>query len=166
MLFKELSQGYRIFLFDRASVEALEGEIIKVGTPYYDSNQPIGSSVGMVLDVTASINGSPIVYTLRADAETAYDTKNNILVSTTREGVIRDVESMRSHKRESISHYEKDKADLVKLESILESYDPSAKKMQQTEERLKVLENNVGSIKDMIELMLNKRNKNGQETTD
>lgn len=167
MLFKELTVGYRIFLFDRASVEAYEGEILKVGVPYFENNQVMGNTAGMVIDVTATIGGKPIVYTLRADAETAYDTKNNILVSTTREGVLRDIEGMRAHKRECISHYEKDKKDLEKLESILVTYDPSASKMKETESRLKTLENNVGSIKEMLELVLNKRkNNNGQETTE
>ena len=65
MLFKDIKQGYPLYIFDRNTVTIKTATVSSVSFPHI-SNQP---TAGMVVDVTVTIDGNSQQYEIKDSSE-------------------------------------------------------------------------------------------------
>ena len=153
MLFKELKSGYPIYLFDRANATVTQGKVVSVTAPHYDNHY--GNPMDMVVDVTAEFDGTTKAYTFKENVENGY--VGNIVISSTREGVLREVSAFKAQLDQDLSQVDKKKEASEKCGVILTEFDPALKEKKETETRFaqieKSLENYGSDVRELKELM-------------
>lgn len=99
MLFKDTKQGYPVYLLDRENVRAYSGKVVSVSVPRLQQ-PPIGTmpQLGitnqMVVDVTIESDGATRTYSIPESSCLTY--AGTLVLSTDREGIIREVEAIKS----------------------------------------------------------------------
>lgn len=97
MLFKDIKSGYPVYFLNRESITAYQGKVVSVSVPRYDMQVVNKSNAPLVVDITIDANGQTKTYTISENATITY--AGNIVLSTERDGIIREVEAMKSQKR-------------------------------------------------------------------
>ena len=156
MLFKDLKSNYPIFIFDRNNISVEEGKVINIGMPHYDMHYS-----GMVVDVTIKTNDTTKTYTFKDSTEIGY--ADNLIISPNRDGILREVESVKEQAEQALKQVDINKTTIEKCEIILSDFNPVFKEKKETEERFNKLESSVDDIKDMISKLMNKLNTTNEQ---
>ena len=146
MLFKDIKEGYPVFIFDRSSVKAVQGKVVNKGFPHMDSHY--GSPTDMVVDVTIESEGNTTTYTFKDSTEVGYS--GNLVIATDRSSVLHEAEAMKAQAEQALTQVETHKANIQKCEAILAEFNPTFKEKRETEERFCKLEDSIGDLKTMI----------------
>lgn len=132
MLFKDIKSGYPVYFLNRESITAYQGKVVSVSVPRYD------------MQVVNKSNGQTKTYTISENATITY--AGNIVLSTERDGIIREVEAMKSQKEDAIAQEAKNHEDLEKINSLLEDWNPALAEKRKQDERINTIEQEVRSI--------------------
>lgn len=147
MLFKDLKKGYPIFIFDRVDVSVSQGKVVNdVGLPHVDAHY--GNPMEMVVDVTLEANGQTKTYTFKDGTDTGY--VNNLVISTGRDAILREVEALKTQSEQELSKRPTYESNIEKCSVILSEFNPAFKEKKETEERFTKVESSIGELKDMI----------------
>lgn len=144
MLFKDLKNGYSLFIFDRDAVTFTQAKVLSVNPPHFDSHY--GNPTEMVVDVT--IEGFQKPYTFKENTDTGY--VNNLVVSTDRDKALFEVENLQIQSEQAWNKRDTYKEIAEKCAKIRSEHSPAFKEKRETEERFTKLEGSVGELKDMI----------------
>lgn len=150
MLFKDLKNGYPIFIFDRTEVKVTQGKVANVGIPHIDSHY--GNPTEMVVDVTVENDGQVKTYTFKDGTDTGY--VNNLVISTGRDVILREVEALKTQSEQELAKRETYEANVQKCSTILSEFNPVFKEKKENEERFTKLEGSVGELKEMIKSLV------------
>lgn len=158
MLFKDLKPGYPVFLLRKGDeIKALQGKAIKVSDPYFQ-HSPIGQMPSMstaqrVVDVTLEADGVTNTYSIPETLSVTY--ANNIVLSTDREGILRDVEAMKGQSEEVVRSVERHRSIIEDCEKILEEWNPAFAEKKEQDKRISVIESDVKGMKKMLTDFIN-----------
>ena len=144
MLFKDLKSGQYIYVFDREKVSFVQSKVTEVTLPHFDSHY--GNPTEMVVDVT--VEGFSKPYTFKENTNVGY--LNNLVISTEREIVLREVEAFRTQSEQQWAKRDSYKEAADKCSNILAEHSPAFKEKKENEERFSKLEGSVDELKDMI----------------
>lgn len=144
MLFKDLKNGYSLYIFDRDKVTFTQVKVLEITPPHFDSH--FGNPTEMVVDVT--VEGFPRPYTFKDNTDTGY--VNNLVISTDREKGLREVEALKAQSEQALSKKDTYEANIDKCSKILSEFSPAFKEKRENEERFSKLEGSVSELKDMI----------------
>lgn len=146
MLFKDLKNGYPLYVFDRSNVKVIQGKVISVGIPHIDAHY--GNPTEMVVDINVDIEGQSKSYAFKDGTDTGYT--GDLVISTGRDAIIREVEAMKAQSEQVLSQVDTHKSNIEKCTAILAEFNPVYKERKETEERFSRLEDSVGELKDII----------------
>lgn len=146
MLFKDVKNGYPIFIFDRDSIEVSTGKVVNVTAPHLDCK--MGGPTEMVVDVTVENKGQTQTYTFKDGTDVGY--VNSLILSTGREHILREVEAMDNQSEQALAQIDKHKETREKCRKILTEFNPVFKEKQETEERFSKMEGSISELKNMI----------------
>lgn len=90
MLFKDLKNGFPVYIYDRNSIEVSQGKVVNVSMPHIDKGN-FNMQASMVVDITIENNGCPTTYTFRDNTETGYT--SSLVISTDKANIIREIEA-------------------------------------------------------------------------
>lgn len=158
MLFKDLKPGYPVYILQKEDEpKAFQGKTIKVSEPYFPP-APIGQMPSMsttqrVVDVTLEANGVTNTYSIPETLSVTY--ANNLVLSTDRDGMLRDVESMKNQSLEIVNSVEKHKAIVDSCDKILEEWNPAFAEKKEQDKRISGLEEKVEGIGKMLSDFIN-----------
>lgn len=158
MLFKDLKPGYPVFLLRKGDeIKALQGKAIKVSDPYFQPS-PIGQMPSMstaqrVVDVTLEADGVTNTYSIPETLSVTY--ANNVVLSTDREGILRDVEAMKGQSEEVVRSVERHRSIIEDCEKILEEWNPAFAEKKEQDKRISVIESDVKGMKKMLTDFIN-----------
>lgn len=144
MLFKDLKNGYPLFIFDRDKVTFAQARVVDVTPPHFDSH--FGNPTEMVVDVT--IEGFSRPYTFKDSTDTGY--VNNVVITTDRDKGLKEVEALKAQSEQALSKKEMYEANVEKCSQILSEYSPVFKEKKENEERFTKLEGSVSELTNMI----------------
>lgn len=162
MIFKELKSGFPIYLLDRSTMQYEQGKVMSVGTPHPDigkiaSTMPLSGYGKLKVDVCVqTADGKQNTYSFDDTEQTAY--AGVLLLSTSKDGIIGEVSSLKSQAEAALAKVEEQKETVKKCEALLRDLDTTYKEKQATEARFEKLEGNMGDMKDTLKLILNKLN--------
>lgn len=153
MLFKDLKKGYPVFFFDRDAVRYYQGKVVSVAVPRYDAPNFNAQQNGLVVDVTIEADGSTRTYTIPEASTLTYAA--NLVLSTDKDGIIREVEAMKVASEEALAQIEKHKDAVTKCNQLLEELNPVFAEKKAQEKRIEGIETEVRSLGDMVRNFIN-----------
>ena len=141
-----MKTGYPIFVFDKQEVSVAQGKVQNVSIPHLDGHY--GSSTEMVVDVTVECEGNTKSYVFKENTEIGYF--NNMVISTGRDGILREVEAMKLQSEQALSQVEKHQKNVDKCTTILSEFNPTLKEKKEYDERFNKIEKSMSEMKDMM----------------
>lgn len=156
MLFKEMKPGYPVYFLDKENVKAYQGKVVSVAVPRYDApkfGQIAQPQTGMVVDVTIEANGEAKTYTIPEATSVAY--AGMVVLSSDKDGILREVEALKSEAEATLSKMETAKANIGRCDAILEEWNPQIAEKRENERRIEGIENEVKSLGQMVREFIN-----------
>ena len=162
MNFKELKPNYPIHILDKTEgVKYVLGKVLNVGQPRYDmpsqqapGSMPNFSMPSMKVDVTIESDGKTKTYVFDENAATA--SVGNVLFSTDKEGIIRELDATITHCEQYLSEEERVKKDLEESKVLKGQLDTSYKDKQETDKRFEKIEKTQEEMGDMMRKIMQK----------
>lgn len=155
MTFKEIKQGYPVYMLHKGEeLTADTGKVVTTTMPRFPQQYNGGNALGMVVDVTIEESGTNKTYTMPADSNVV--SSGNVVLSTDREGILREVEAMKAESEDILASMEKHKARAESCEKILTEWNPQLAEKKKQDERIGSLEKGVGELKDLVKALVEK----------
>lgn len=146
MTFKELKQGYPVYILDKDKLTVKQGKVVNASFPRIDT-QPTGRQ--MVVDVTLCMDGKNAVYTMPEDSAVVY--ANNLVLSTDQHCLSVEVEKMKADAERILSTVETQKEIVEVADDLLAQLNPSFKEKRETEQRFEQIESRLDKLITLIE---------------
>jgi len=144
MTFRELKQNYPVYMLDRRELRVSQGKATSVAFPRADL-----ATTKMVVDVTIEADGKSATYAIPDTASLTY--AGDIVLSTDREGLAREVEAMRASAEQALASVDRQREIAEKSKSLLAELSPSYREKAETEERFGKIESSVSDIRSMLD---------------
>lgn len=162
MNFKELKSNYPIHILDKnEGVKYVLGKVLNVGQPRYNmptqqapGSMPNFSIPSMKVDVTIETDGKTNTYALTENV--SVDSIGNILFSTDKEGIVRELDATITHCEQYLSEEERVKKDLEESKALKGQLDTSYKDKQETDKRFEKIEKAQEGMGDMLRKIMQK----------
>lgn len=151
MLFKDLKNGFPVYIYDRNSIEVSQGKVINVSMPHIDKGN-FNMQANMVVDITIENRGCPTTYTFKDNTETGYT--GSLVITTDKSNIIREIEAAKEQSEEALSQVEQHKQRVEKYTAILADYNPAVKEKKAIDERFGKLESSMDELKSMLSGLL------------
>lgn len=160
MLFKDLKIGYPVYIFHKDGEKRItQGKVTAISPSRLPQTSSL-QTMQLVVDVTIDEGGSSRTYTIPDNLSVTYS--NNLVLSTDREGVIREVEILRNQCAEELAKIEEYRKSVSECEKILTEWNPVFREKRETEERFSKLETSMSDLKSMMSGLI--KELRGQET--
>lgn len=139
-MFKELKAGYPVYLFDRASLAYEQAKVMNV-LPNYN----VGNYGKMEVNITIQTkDGKQNTYSVADTEQSAY--AGNLLVSTSKECVINEINALRNNSDEILQNVDSHKRIVKECDKLLAELDTGFRDKKNTERRLDTLEQTMQEI--------------------
>lgn len=148
MLFKDLKQGYPVYILDTQEMSFTQGKATQVSFPHTEINKITGRSE-MLVDVTIEANGKTATYAIPDNA--SITNAGHLTLSTDKKSLVNDVEAQVSNANQAIAAAEKAKEIIEKAPALLAQLDPTVKEKQESEKRLSDMEKAMVAISRNME---------------
>lgn len=146
MLFKDLKVGDTLYLFDKNAITLSIEKVVSVSAPHIDAS----CAIGMLVDVKTAGRS----FAMRDTSEICYT--DSLIISPDRTAVLREVEAQKANNAALIAREDELKAEQPKLDAVIDQLAPERKERKEHEERIIRVEEKLGTLTEMIELMLKK----------
>ena len=153
MLFKDLKAGYPVYILHKDGAKRVTQGKVTAVSPAHLPQMPSAQTMQMIVDVTIEDGGSARTYTIPDNISVTY--ANDLVLSTEREGILREVEIIKNQAAEELAKMDEYKQAVDDCEQILAEWSPEFKEKKQTEERFEKLENGMTDLKNMITGLIN-----------
>ena len=160
MLFKDLKIGYPVYIFHKDGEKRITQGKVTAISPSRLPQTPSLQTMPLVVDVTIDDGGSSRTYAIPDNTSVTYT--NGLVLSTDREGVIREVEILRNQCAEELAKIEEYRKSVSECEKILTEWNPAFREKRETEERFSKLETSMSDLKSMMSGLI--KELRGQET--
>ena len=160
MLFKDLKIGYPVYIFHKDGEKRITQGKVTAISPSRLPQTPSLQTMQLVVDVTIDDGGSSRTYAIPDNSSVTYT--NGLVLSTDREGVIREVEILRNQCAEELAKIEEYRKSVCECEKILTEWNPVFREKRETEERFSKLETSMSDLKSMMSGLI--KELRGQET--
>ena len=160
MLFKDLKIGYPVYIFHKDGEKRITQGKVTAISPSRLPQTPSLQTMQMVVDVTIDDGGSSRTYAIPDNSSVTYT--NGLVLSTDRDGVIREVEILRNQCAEELAKIDEYRKSVSECEKILTEWNPVFREKRETEERFSKLETSMSDLKSMMSGLI--KELRGQET--
>ena len=161
-MFQSLRTNQQFYILTKGINPRLDiGLVTNVSAPsmkFPTMPQGLGSQPEYVVDVTVSVNGSTQQYQrLPANKEIADfgDGYGNIVVSMSRDAMNNEIATLRNRSEDHIKRVGEEQQKIVAYEAILQQLNPEYAEKQKQEAKIISLENQVTTIAQNLEKILN-----------
>ena len=146
MEFKNLKAGHEVYAVDLNKVEVYVGKV--VDTPTIPHTDPKYGIAQLVVDVAIDVNGKTTTYILPADNDSAYPA--NMVVTTSRDVVLRELEAKKNTCEQNLSMTDYYKECIDKCDKKIAEYNPAFREKQENEARFAKIEKGQEEIMEML----------------
>lgn len=160
MLFKDLKIGYPVYIFHKDGEKRITQGKVTAISPSRLPQTPSVQTMQLVVDVTIDDGGSSRTYTIPDNLSVTYS--NNLVLSTDRDGVIREVEILRNQCADELAKIDEYRKSVSECEKILTDWNPVFREKRETEERFSKLETSMSDLKSMMSGLI--KELRGQDT--
>lgn len=159
MLFKDLKPGHPVYMLDKSGeMKTAVGKTVHVGDPYFPQTPggayPNYQTGQRMVDVTVEAGGKSSTYAIPESSSLTY--AKDMVLSTDRDGILREVEAVKNQNEEELRKVEQRQAAVASCERILEEWNPAFAEKKENEKRISGLESQVKGLGEKIEALLKK----------
>lgn len=156
MQFKDIKQGYPVYILHTDKLKAVSGKVVNVSQPYFPQTQSqfpnqqtfSATNTQRMVDLTIEYEGRTNTFSVPETSQVV--NAPNMVISSERDGVIREVEAIKSTKEERLKNREKDEEDVKACEEILSDWNPEFAAKKEQDKRLSAMEDKIGSMEEMM----------------
>lgn len=169
MNFSEIRQNYPVYILNRNNMTTIHGKVINAGKPYFPNMNPMNmpipgqvqQSTQRMVDITMEIEGKTQTFTIpETSAVTcAQINGNEMILSTEKQGIIREVEVLKSQSESVLASMEKHKAIIQNCDRILTEWNPQFAEKKELEERIKKAEDKVDKLCEKLDKFFERQTK-------
>lgn len=141
-MFKDVKVGDTLYIYDRVAITLTAEQVSSVSAPRVDK-------ASMVVDVAVG----NMTYTFRDSSEVGFTP--TLVISPERTNLLREVEAQKMSNESQISRVDQLRAELPKLDAIIDQLSPERKEKKQQEERMAKMEQSIGNLTAMISQFMN-----------
>lgn len=145
MTFKDIKQNYRIHILDKNEIKYMEGKVLSTSFPRM---MMIHNGTQSVIDITIECEGKTATYSIPEYLSVTY--AGNLVLSTNKENIAKEVESMKHTAEQIIDSVDKQKEIIEKASHLLIDLNPSFKEKKDIEDRFNKIETNMTEMKNML----------------
>lgn len=150
LLFKDLKQGYPVYVLHKDNgLRVTVGKVTYVSPPRFAKNPSNLQQIPMELDVSIEDEGRTRTYVV-PDSLSATLAETGVLIFTEREGLIKEVEAIKSNAEDELAKREMRESIVKDCDSILVEWNPALKEKKETEERLSGLESSISDVRGSV----------------
>lgn len=149
MSFKELKQGYPVYILDRDKFAVSQGKVTSVSFPRVDT-MPTGRQ--MVVDVVIESGSTTATYTMPEDSSVVY--ANSLVLSTDQQCLAHEVEKMKSESEQLLATVDRHRDIIKRADDLLAQLNPSFKEKRETEQRFEQIESHVQGMSTKLDRIL------------
>ena len=149
MTFKELKQGYPIYMLDKDKLEVKCGKVRENSFPRID--QMNGQRM-MVVDVSVECDGKTATYTMPEDSCVVY--ANNLVISTHQQGLTTEVEKVKEEAERILASVDRQEKIISVADDLLAQLNPTLKEKRETEQRFQKIEGRMHGVDDKLDKLL------------
>lgn len=149
MTFKELKQGYPIYVLDKDKLEVKNAKVQNAAFPRVDT---MNGQRQMVVDVTVECDGKTATYTMPEDSCVVY--ANNLVISTHQQGLIAEVEKMKDEAEQILASVERQEKIVNTADDLLAQLNPTLKEKRETEQRFQQIEGRMNGVDSKLDRLL------------
>lgn len=163
MQFKDIKQGYPVYILHTDELKASNGKVINVSQPYFPPQQTFNpSNTQRMMDITIEHEGRN--QTLSVPEISQVVSAPNMIVSCEKDAIIREVEAIKAAKEERLNSREKDEKDVQACDDILSNWSPELAAKKEQDKRLNEMEGKIGNMEGMLKEIMQhiKGNKEGK----
>ena len=133
MMFKDVKMGDTLYIYDRAAISLTAEQVSSVSAPRVDK-------AGMVVDVAVG----NMTYTFRDSSEVGFTP--TLVISPERSNLLREVVAHKMGNESQLARVDQLKAELPKLDAVIDQLDPNRKEKKMMEDRLSKIEANLEKL--------------------
>lgn len=133
MMFRDVKVGDTLYIYDRASIALTAEQVSSVSAPRVDK-------AGMVVDVAVG----NMTYTFRDSSEVGFTP--TLVISSDRANLLREVVAHKMGNESQIARVDQLKAEIPKLDAVIDQLDPNRKEKKMMEDRLSKIEANLEKL--------------------
>lgn len=149
LLFKELKPNYPVYIFDKQAMTVVQGKVTSVSFPRLNNADPMSmtpfNKASMVVDVAIEADGKNATYSIPEGLAVTYS--NNLVLSTEREGIIHEIQALKSNAENILATVDKQHEIINKASDLLVALDPVSKERMENDQRMSNLEKSVEFMK-------------------
>lgn len=148
MLFKDIKQNYPVYILNKQDVSFSQGKVTSVSFPHLDNSNAMVMGK-TVIDVAIEVDGKSATYAIPENLSIVY--ASDIVLSTDKEGIMREVEAMKSSAEQAIKNVERQKTIAERAGTLLTELNPIYREKQENEQRIAKMESSIGEMGKSIE---------------
>ncbi len=148
-MFKDLKQGYPVYILDKDKLLLTEGKVANVGFPRMDINatQP-AMARGMVVDVTIEAGENTATYAMPDDKDITF--AGNLILTTRKDLLSPEVEAVKNNAEKVLASVDELKEKLKQADALLAELNPVFKEKAENEKRFSSIESAIGGLNNSI----------------
>lgn len=157
MAFKDIKQGYSVYVLDKQNMTITEGKVITVGFPHIDVNsKPQVGISQMVIDVTIESSQKTATYSIPENLSITY--AGDIVLSVDKQSLSYEVQSMKTQAEKIIESVSKQKEIIDKAAYLLSELNPEYKEKKENEQRFSRIEDSINKLESTVTNFINSFN--------
>ena len=153
--FKDIKAGHPVYILTKGdTMSVATGKAVNVSTPYLPPSKPgqfpsAGTiTAQMVVDVTVEAGGCTKTYCIPDSLAVTY--AGDIVLSTSKEGIVKEVQAIKSSSEEALAAMPRHHAAVEACDKILAEWDTQAAEKRKQEQRITGLEQKVEGLGKML----------------
>lgn len=163
MAFKDIKQGYSVYMLDKQNMTITEGKVITVGFPHVDINSKQQPGISqMVVDITIESNSKTATYSIPENLSITY--AGDIVLSVDKQGLQYEVQSMKTQAEKIIKSVPKQREIVDKATTLLSDLNPAYKEKKENDQRFSRIEDSINKLENTVTNFINTFN-NGQSNS-
>lgn len=154
MIFRDIKQGYPIYILNKHELTISHGKVASAGFPRLDTN-PMTGKTEMVVDVTVDDgSGKTGSYVIPEGLSVTY--AGDLVLSTEKSGLSGEVEAMRSAAEQALASVDRQREIVDKAGALLSELNPAYREKLENDKRFDALEGSVGELKGLVRSLIDK----------
>ena len=155
MQFKDLKDGYSIYIFNRNTIDIKIGRVTNVSAPHASTKPGAAlSNIGLVVDVIVNLEGKNYSYEVKDCSESAYI--DNTLLTSNIDIVVNEIKALKNQSEDIIKSVPKHEETVSKCTSLLAEFDPVYREKKETDDKINKLADTVSELAKVVEKLNDK----------
>ena len=154
MIFRDIKQGYPVYILNKQDLTILQGKVASAGFPRLDTN-PMSGKTEMVIDITVDDgSGKTGSHVIPEGLSVTY--AGNLVLATEKAALAGEVEAMKSSAEQALASVDRQREILDKATALLSDLNPAFREKRENDKRFDDLESSVNELKDLVRQLASK----------